>query len=299
MPEIRTWIDAFRLRTLPLALSSIIMGGFLAVNNGQYDLMVITLAVVTTLLLQILSNLANDYGDAIKGTDNKDRLGPERTVQSGAITPVAMRKAMTVFVMLSLISGVSLILLAFKEQWVYALLLLVLGLAAIAASIKYTVGKTAYGYAGYGDLFVLIFFGFVGVLGTYFLNTFTFHWEVLLPALSMGLFSTAVLNLNNMRDLKNDMASGKHTLASRLGFANAKKYHIALVVGGILSAMAYTGLSFENYWDGLYILIIPFFFLDLRGILRNTNEALLDPFLKKQAIKTLFFAILFGVGLVL
>ncbi len=299
MPKLSSWIEAFRLRTLPLALSCIIMGSMLAIKFGTYNWLVILMSVVTTLLLQVLSNLANDYGDTVKGTDNENRLGPTRTVQSGAIPIPAMKSAIVVFTLLSLISGISLIVIGFDDQWLNGLLFLLIGIAAIAAAIKYTIGKTAYGYSGFGDLFVLLFFGFVGVLGTYYLNTQSLNWALLLPALSMGFFSTAVLNLNNMRDVKNDIQSGKHTLASRLGDRHAKTYHAALILVGIASALAYVVISFDSYWNLLFLVVSPLFIKDLFTIFSIKDESLLDPFLKKQALTTLLFSALFGVGLLL
>lgn len=299
MPDAKSWIDAFRLRTLPLALSSIIMGSCLAVSQGTYRWQVILLAASTTLLLQILSNLANDYGDALKGTDNENRLGPLRTVQSGAISPQSMKRAIWIFVGLSLISGVSLIIAGFGSDWILGLLFFGMGIAAIAAAIKYTVGKSAYGYSGFGDLFVFLFFGLIGVTGSYYLNTQLWHWPVMLPAISMGLFSTAVLNLNNMRDIHNDRLSGKHTLASRIGIEKAKIYHACLIIVGISTGLLYTWMYYESYWNLLFLACIPFFIRDLVAVFNNREEVLLDPFLKRQALLTLLFSVLFGLGLVL
>lgn len=299
MPDVKSWIDAFRLRTLPLALSSIIMGSLLAVNQGTYRWQVILLAASTTLFLQILSNLANDYGDAMKGTDNENRLGPLRTVQSGAISPQSMKSAIWIFVGLSLISGVLLIVAAFGSDWLLGLLFFGIGLAAIAAAIKYTVGKSAYGYAGFGDLFVFLFFGLIGVAATYYLNTQLFHWPVILPAISMGLFSTAVLNLNNMRDIHNDSLSSKHTLVTRMGIARAKWYHAGLIFMGISAALWYTWISFESYGNLLFLLCIPLFVRDLIAVFNTREEVMLDPFLKRQALLTLLFSVLFGLGLLL
>ena len=238
-PSLSSWIKAFRLRTLPLALSSIIMGSGLAIYLGSYSWIVILLATLTTILLQILSNLANDYGDFQKGTDNDNRLGPERAVQSGEISARQMKTAVIVFAALSLLSGVWLLYASLKEQFMIALVFFVLGIAAIAAAVKYTVGKNAYGYSGLGDLFVFLFFGLTGVLGTYYLNTLSLTWDVFLPAISIGLLSTGMLNLNNMRDIENDIKSGKHTLASKLGLRKAKYYHAFLVIGAIVSALIF------------------------------------------------------------
>jgi len=298
-PSLSSWIKAFRLRTLPLALSSIIMGSGLAVFKGSYSWMVILLATLTTILLQILSNLANDYGDFQKGTDNADRLGPERAVQSGEISVRQMKTAVIVLAVLSLLSGVWLLYAALREQFLEALLFFVLGMAAIAAAVKYTVGKNAYGYSGLGDLFVFLFFGLTGVLGTYYLNALTLSWDVLLPAISIGFLSTGMLNLNNMRDIDNDIQSGKHTLAAKMGLQRAKVYHAFLIIGAIVSALLFVGLHYVSPWNLLFLLVALPLLTDLRTIWKTTDQQKLDPFLKKLALSTLAFAVLFVTGLLL
>ena len=297
--SISSWLKAFRLRTLPLALSSILMGSFLAIHDGTYNWLIVFLAAVTTTLLQILSNLANDYGDSQKGTDNVNRLGPLRSVQSGEISPGQMKKGIWVFVLLSLISGILLLYISFAGNFATALFFLVLGIASIGAAIKYTVGKGAYGYAGFGDLFVLLFFGFAGVLGTYYLNTKSLDWDVLLPAVSTGFLSVGVLNLNNMRDIDNDIQSGKHTLASRMGYSNAKIYHAALIIGGIVAAGIYVALNYHSVWNLLFLLVVPLLINDLRSVLKQKEQVKLDPYLKKLALGTFLFTAVFGIGLLL
>ena len=296
-PSIKSWIKAFRLRTLPLALSSILMGSFLAIHDGVYSWPVIAFAAITTTLLQILSNLANDYGDTQKGTDNINRLGPERTVQSGEISPGQMKNGMWLFSILSLLSGLYLLYLSFPEDFLMASLFLLIGLAAIGAAIKYTVGKGAYGYAGFGDLFVFLFFGLTGVIGTYFLNTKTIEWDILLPAISVGFLSVGVLNLNNMRDIENDIRSGKHTLASRLGLRRAKGYHGFLVIGAFGLCTAYSILNYDSLFNFLFLISALLMVKDLLEIGKQTDLRKLDPYLKKLAIGTFLFTILFGIGL--
>ena len=293
------WVEAFRLRTLPLALSAIFVGSFLAVADGRYDVWVIGLAVLTTLFLQILSNLANDYGDVLKGTDNDNRVGPKRAVQSGRITLRQMKSAIILFTLLSFVSGLCLLYVALGERFLTALLFLVIGVAAIAASIKYTNGNNAYGYRGLGDIFVFIFFGLVAVLGTYYLNSLQFHWRLLLPAAAMGLLSTGVLNINNMRDMNNDRASGKITIASRLGYGRARVYHALLVIFALVFATFYILLDFHAVWNFLYLLTVPLFARDLVRIFKTDDMSLLDPFLKRLALSTLLFSLLFGVGICL
>jgi len=294
---IKTWLSAFRLRTLPLAFSCIIMGSGLAYADDQFNLTVFVLALITTLFLQILSNLANDYGDFIKGTDNDERVGPDRTLQSGLITKVKMIKAMWVIALLCSIFGVWLISegtigLEFKKAGLFA----ILGLSAMGAAVKYTMGKNPYGYAGLGDIFVFLFFGWLGVLGSYFLHTHTFHWELLLPASSIGFFTTAVLNINNMRDHEADAKSGKNTLVVRIGIEKAKNYHRALIFGGITLAFVFV-IPSSQYFHYAFAVTIPLFVRFVQSIRKRNDFENFDPFLKKQAIATFIFVILFVLGI--
>jgi len=250
-------------------------------------------AVITTLFLQILSNLANDYGDASKGTDNDQRIGPERTVQSGKISAQSMKAAIIVFSFLSLISGLILIWQS-QINFILALLFLTLGLLAIAAAIKYTVGKKAYGYSGLGDLFVFLFFGLLAVLGSFYLNASFLSWDVILPAITIGLLSTAVLNLNNMRDLENDKDSGKNTMVVRMGIKNAKLYHTIIINVAFFSLMYFTIINDMAWHVHLVFLLYPLFLMDLKKIDKETDLRKLDPFLKKTALKTLLLVLVFG-----
>ncbi|MDN3678961.1 1,4-dihydroxy-2-naphthoate polyprenyltransferase [Vibrio tapetis subsp. quintayensis] len=235
------WLDAARPKTLPLALASIATGSSMAFFTGHFSLPVMLLALLTAVLLQILSNLANDYGDALKGTDNEERIGPARAIQSGAVSTSAMKQAIIINIALTLISGLALVLYALQSPTSIAAFL-GLGLLAIFSAIAYTVGNKPYGYVGLGDLSVFIFFGLLGVAGTYFLHTGTISSDVFLPAIGCGLLAVAVLNINNMRDIDNDKACGKKTVAVRLGSNKAKLYHIILLVGGILPFIAYLAL---------------------------------------------------------
>ena len=293
----RVWLQAFRLRTLPLAFSCIIMGSGLAAADGNFNMTVFLLALVTTLFLQILSNLANDYGDFVKGVDNEDRVGPDRTLQAGLITKEQMVKAMWVILLLCSIFGAWLIYegtvgLDLGKAGLFA----VLGLIAIGAAVKYTIGKNPYGYAGLGDLFVFLFFGWLGVLGSYFLHIHALHLELLLPASSIGLFTTAVLNINNMRDYVEDKKSGKNTLVVRMGIQWAKRYHYLLNLGGLLFMVAYTLPDIKTvlyFIFGFTLFIIP-----AKKILISDDYESFDPYLKKQAIATFLFSILFVLGLI-
>lgn len=293
------WLQAFRLRTLPLALSVIFMGTCLAANNGAMHWGVFGLAVLTTIFLQILSNLANDYGDTQHGADSEHRVGPKRSVQTGAISPQAMLKAMGIFAGLSLISGLLLIWVALGgKTWLYGAVFLLLGLASIAAAIKYTAGSNPYGYRGLGDVFVFIFFGLVGVCGSYYLYTNSFDYTILLPAASMGLLSTGVLNLNNMRDIVSDEKAGKITIPVRLGIQKARIYHSLLIVLPIILTSAFVAIHLTHYANFCFLIVLPLLIRHLRAVWKVNDTQLLDPELKKLALTTLLFALSFGLGMV-
>ena len=290
------WINAFRLRTLPLAFSCIIMGSGLAFGDDQFNLTVFVLALITTLFLQILSNLANDYGDFVKGTDNKNRVGPERTLQAGLITKDEMVTAMWNIALLCSVFGVWLIYEGTKGLDLHrAGLFAILGLAAMGAAVKYTMGKNPYGYAGLGDVFVFLFFGWLGVIGSYFLHTHSIDIKIVLPASAIGFFTTAVLNINNMRDHEADAKSGKNTLVVRIGISWAKRYHFMLNFIGVLFIVLYTVPAINAIWFFLFGFVL--FIKPAREILRNKDYTSFDPYLKKQAIAIFLFTIIFVVGL--
>ncbi len=300
MTTAQHWISAFRLRTLPLALASILMGSFLAQAHRNFRWEIFGLCTLTTILLQILSNLANDYGDSVHGADNSHRKGPKRAVQSGVISSKSMRNAIILVVILSLISGVSLLWIAFgKEALRLFLLFLGLGILAIFAAITYTAGAKPYGYAGLGDVSVLIFFGWVGVLGTYFLHTQSLTLDLILPASACGFFSVAVLNINNIRDMESDKKAGKRSIPVRLGHKNAVLYHWILLGLGLVCSLGFSFLNFTNFWQFLYLLVIPFLLKNAHSVQKFTEADKLDPFLKQMALTTLFFVLTFGIGQIL
>lgn len=300
MNKTKAWIHAFRLRTLPLALSSIFLGSFLAASNHSFSLKIFILATLTTLFLQILSNLANDLGDSISGADNHERIGPERAVQSGVISKKEMKRMLIFFVLLSLVSGLWLLfeglqLISLKQ----GVIMLVVGLLAIGAAINYTVGNTPYGYSGFGDLFVFIFFGLVGVMGTYFLHTGNLSWSIFLPAISVGFLSVGVLNLNNLRDVDNDAKSGKMTIVVKMGVPKAKIYHIVILSLAMILPCLYTLLNWVSVFQFLFVLSFPFIVRNIFRVIQNKNAQGLDPELKYLAISTLLFSLSFGLGLIL
>lgn len=300
MASVSAWLVAFRLRTLPLALSTIILGSFLAAFHHHFNWKVLLWAALTTLFLQILSNLANDYGDTVNGVDNQERKGPKRSLQSGLITLKQMKSSIILFILLSLVSGILLIKEGTKDlQLSYGLLFFVLGIAAILAALKYTMGKNPYGYAGLGDTAVFLFFGLLGVMGTYFLHTHNIGIPELLPAVSIGCFSTGVLNLNNLRDRHNDKAFGKHTLVVKLGVQKANVYHAVLLIVGMISALLYSLQSGASGWQWIYLVSFTGIIRSIMVVFKNDEPTSLDPELKKLALSTLLFSILFGVGLII
>lgn len=294
----KAWVSAFRLRTLPLALSCIGMGSFLAAAAGKFNSLIFFLCCLTTIFLQVLSNLANDYGDSVNGADHAERTGPKRAVQLGVIGAAQMRNAIILFTLLSFVTGVSLLLVSFGWDWRAILFFLGLGLLCIAAAVAYTVGRKPYGYMGLGDASVMIFFGLVGVLGSYYLFTQEVSAPVILPALSCGFFSMAVLNINNIRDIESDKMAGKFSVPVRIGKVNAVRYHWVLLVSGVVSAVFYTILQFGSSYQFLFLLTVPLFMRNGLAVSRKAPEEL-DPYLKQMALSTLAFVLLFGAGVLI
>ncbi|MBD81617.1 MAG: 1,4-dihydroxy-2-naphthoate octaprenyltransferase [Crocinitomicaceae bacterium] len=299
MNKVKSWIEAFRLKTLPLAFSCIIMGSVVAYDFGYFRLEVLVMALITTLCLQVLSNLANDYGDAIKGTDNELRLGPRRAVQSGLISKSAMMKGVVLFAILSFISGSFLLYLSFQNFNLNLIVFLLLGCLSIAAAIKYTVGKNAYGYLSLGDLFVFLFFGWLGVSGVFFLHGETINALVFLPATCIGLMSVGVLNLNNLRDIVNDKENNKITVAVRLGSNRARYYHLVLLSLAWLAQIAYVLIKGNSSWAWLFLLSLPLFYLNGKKALLHSDPKELIPSLKQLALGTFLFTLLYSIGLLI
>ena len=294
MPSLTSWLMAARLRTLPLSVSGILMGSALAVGDGFFQWNIFVLAVVVTLGFQVLSNFANDYGDGVKGTDNDDRVGPARAMQSGLMTPKDLIRGMIVVTVATMIGVVALIYVSFGVDKIgLSLAFLGLGIAAIVAAVKYTVGKSAYGYKGLGDVFVFLFFGLIGVLGSYFLygqQLFSIH---ILPAITVGLLATVVLHLNNMRDREADQKVGKRTLAVILGKKRAVLYHGTLLATAVLSWIVYLFLSKQPMlMYSTLIFLIPIL-IHWLVVIKTKKHPLLDPELKKVALTTFCLSLLF------
>lgn len=292
----KKWLHAARLRTLPLSISGIVMGTAAAFSKFHtqenfYSLFI--LCLIETLFLQVLSNYANDYGDALKGTDNCHRIGPMRAVQSGSISPSQMKKAIGLVSVLSFLTAIAIVWIAFgAEQFFQAIIYILLGTLAIYAAIKYTVGNSAYGYKGFGDIFVFLFFGWVSTLGSYFLYGSTIDWLMLLPASAIGFLSVGVLNMNNMRDIENDAKMNKRTLVVQMGFNNARVYHFTLILLAVLCFNIFAFLKDFRWMEYFYILAYFPLLSNLKKVNQVQEPKLLDSELKKLALGT-FFIVLF------
>jgi len=296
MSSIKVWLLAARLRTLPLSVAGIFMGAGLALRDGQFSFVIFILALLTTVAFQVLSNFANDYGDGVKGTDNASRVGPTRALGSGLLSRKRLKNGIITTVIIGAVLSLSLIYVAFGSEKIGTILVFIfLGAAAIAAAIKYTVGDNAYGYRGMGDVFVFLFFGLLGVLGSTYL--FTEHLEPLdlLPALTLGFFSTAVLNLNNMRDLVEDKKVGKKTLAVILGPEKVRHYHYALLIMGMVLWTAFIVLTAQSIID--YFALVPLLSILRHMYVVQTTAQLpsLDGELKVVALSTFLLAFVYYI----
>ena len=294
MPNFKAWISAARLRTLPLSVSGIIVGSSLAMNHLFWQSSIFWLAILTTIGFQVLSNFANDYGDGIKGADD-NREGEQRMVSSGLISPKQMKTGILITAIFSMISAIVLIYYAFgAEDFLHSLLFFMLGIASVIAALKYTIGKNAYGYSGLGDVFVFLFFGLLSVLGSYYLLDHQMVWDLLLPASTIGFLSMAVLNLNNMRDIENDAKNNKNTLVVSFGSSKAKIYHYVLICLAVLLTVLYSIINDHSIRQLIYVIAFLPLIINLVTVYKNKEPKLLDSELKKVALSTFSFALLFG-----
>lgn len=297
MTKFKAWLNAARLRTLPLSVSGIIVGAAMANLYGFTNPLVLFLAICTTIGFQVTSNFANDYGDGVKGTDNDDRIGPKRALQSGILTDKELKNGIILSVIINIILSITLLFVAFgTEQLFLILFFLGLAIASIWAAIKYTVGSSAYGYRGLGDVFVFLFFGLLAVLGTLFLFTNYLTVEAVLPAISIGLLSTGVLNLNNLRDCVSDKKAGKNTLVVKMGFEKGKIYHFTILIIAFLSLLIFTFLNYESWINVTHLLVFILIFTHAYKVQKTVDPKELDPELKKLALSTFLLSILFYVS---
>lgn len=298
MKTIKAWIQAARLRTLPLSLSGIIVGTALASRQGFFEVDIFVLALLTTLGFQVTSNFANDYGDGVKGTDNEDRIGPARVLQSGLLSQSALRKGIITAATLTLFLATTLLYTALGlENLPYFFLSFAICASALWAAIAYTVGERPYGYRGWGDVFVFLFFGLVGVLGSLFLYTKNLHGSALLPAVGIGMLCVGVLNLNNLRDRVSDKKHGKRTLVVQMGFTNGKIYHFVLMITAFLCFLGYTWMEniavFQSYYLLPFLRVAP----HMRKVALTQKPKSLDSELKPLALSTFLIAVLFYVAI--
>lgn len=292
------WFSTARPKTLPLALASILVGSALAFGVGKFDCLTTFLALLTTVLLQILSNFANDYGDYVKGADTPERIGPLRAIQHGAITGEQLKRALFVVGGLALVSGGILVAYAY-QTWQDLLVFFGLGVLAIIAAITYTVGKKPYGYLGLGDLSVLIFFGLLAVLGTFYLQAHYLPLSALFPALASGLLAVAVLNINNLRDINQDRLAGKNTLIVRIGGKNGRIYHLALLSIAVVCYLIFAFIAFQHWYSYLFIVTIPLLVKHGVFVYRHQEPEALRPLLGQMAGLALMTNALFALGIVL
>lgn len=297
MRTFKSWLSAFRLRTLPLSISGIVIGSCLAAFNGYFSLTIFILAMLVTLALQILSNLANDYGDGVKGTDNENRVGPMRALQSGQISPSQMVKGLKINVLIIVILTTALIFIAFGHLYlIYSFIFLVLGGVSVYAAMKYTMGESAYGYRGLGDVYVFVFFGLLSVIGSYFLYSKQFDFITVLPAAVIGLLSVGVLNLNNMRDIDSDRLSNKMTLAVKMGKQTAKNYHLSLVIAAMILGIIFSLIYHSSSWNYLFLLAYIPLSIHVFKIVKAQKSSDYDGQLKILALSTFFLSLLMGIG---
>lgn len=289
-----------RLRTLPLSVSGIILGTCFAYYNGHFSPWVLVLAILTTISLQVLSNLANDYGDGVKGTDNDERVGPQRAIQSGEITPDEMLDAIKFNIIVVIILTLSLIWAAFGSTNILFLLLFVfLGGMSVYAALNYTMGDSPYGYRALGDVFVFVFFGIISTVGSYLLYMHIIDHVVVLPAIALGMLSVGVLNLNNMRDIESDANAGKITLAVKLGLQRAKKYHFILIIGAMVITLVFSILYYVEPYNFMYLIAFIPFILHIKRIKAAKQPDDFDSQLKVLALSTFLFSLLLGIGYIL
>lgn len=294
----QAWLESLRPRTLPLAFASIVCGSALAYWQGVFDPAVALLALLTAGLLQILSNLANDYGDAVKGSDKENRIGPLRGMQKGLITQAQMKRALVITIVLICTSGLSLVAVACRTPADF-IGFMVLGLLSIVAAITYTVGTRPYGYMGLGDISVLVFFGWLSVVGSWYLQAHTLDPLVFLPATACGLLATAVLNINNLRDIDSDRENGKNTLAVRFGPAMARRYHACLLTGALICLAVFNLVWLKSLWGWLFMLAAPLLVKQARYVMREMEPTAIRPMLERTVKTALLINLLFAIGVVL
>ena len=293
---LKACLRSMRLRTLPLSLAGIVLGELLAAKICDYDVLTVVLLALTTVCLQILSNLSNELGDTLSGTDRSDRQGIHYSIQDGEMTVPEMKRLIGCFAVLSCLVGFAMVWRAFGTVLSpLPAAFLALGAAAVWAAMHYTLGKHPYGYRGLGDVFVFIFFGLATVCGGYFLTCLAWDWSILLPASAIGCFSVAVLNVNNIRDMKSD-AETRTTVALKLGLRRARIYQTVLIAAGWVLMTVYAVQNAQGWVSFMYVVSLPGFLTHLRGVWTREDRAL-DPMLPLLVVSTFTFALFAGITL--
>ena len=297
MQKVKYWIQAARIQTLPLSISGILVGSSLAHNINSFDNIIFFLSIITAISFQVLSNFANDYGDGILGTDNQ-RIGPDRVIASGKLSLKELKKGIVINVFISITFSYSLIKYSFKSDYFLILIFLILSISSIVAAIKYTMGKSPYGYHGLGDIFVFIFFGYVSVFGSFFLQTKIINYELFILAAIIGFLCVGVLNLNNIRDIENDSAMNKKTIPTRIGFSNAKIYQIFLILFSIVLTALLT-LKFKPSYNYIFVVIgiLPLVY-HLFKVSQAKNPIEFKPLLKQLAVSSFFYSIFMSIFMI-
>ena len=312
--KLKSWISAARLETIPLSISGIIIGSFYSFFLQKFDSIIFILALLTAISYQVLSNFANDYGDGILGTDD-NRIGPKRSVASGEISPLELKKAILINIFISISLSYFLIKYSFGTNYYLLLIFLNLSIFSVAAAIKYTMGKSPYGYKGLGDIFVFVFFGLVSVMGSSFLYTLKLDLVLLPIAISLGLLCMGVLNLNNIRDIENDTKMKKKTIPTRIGFKLSKYYHNLLIIlpfaltiiwSNQFSIFDYTIYESDNVIENfeisynhflIILALIPFIFHLIKvHFAKEPHE--FKPLLKQLALSVFLYSILISIFLI-
>ena len=297
MQKVKYWIQAARIQTLPLSISGILVGSSFAYNINSFDNIIFFLSIITAISFQVLSNFANDYGDGILGTDNQ-RIGPDRVIASGKLSLKELKKGIVINVFISITFSYSLIKYSFKSDYFLILIFLILSISSIVAAIKYTMGKSPYGYHGLGHIFVFIFFGYVSVFGSFFLQTKIINYELFILAAIIGFLCVGVLNLNNIRDIENDSAMNKKTIPTRIGFSNAKIYQTFLILFSIVLTALLT-LKFKPSYNYIFVVIgiLPLVY-HLFKVRQAKNPIEFKPLLKQLAVSSFFYSIFMSIFMI-
>ena len=297
MQKVKYWIQAARIQTLPLSISGILVGSSLAYNINSFDNIIFFLSIITAISFQVLSNFANDYGDGILGTDNQ-RIGPDRVIASGKLSLKELKKGIVINVFISITFSYSLIKYSFKSDYFLILIFLILSISSIVAAIKYTMGKSPYGYHGLGDIFVFIFFGYVSVFGSFFLQTKIINYELFILSAIIGFLCVGVLNLNNIRDIENDSAMNKKTIPTRIGFSNSKIYQIFLILFSIVLTALFT-FKFKPSYNYIFVVIgiLPLVY-HLFKVRQAKTPIEFKPLLKQLAVSNFFYSIFMSIFMI-